>query len=347
MTTNNDVPKAENTTEIGNIVNRQISYNSIGVVIIGRNEGDRLTNCLRSLQHTKTRMVYVDSGSTDGSQDNAAKLGADVVVLDPSLPFTAARARNIGFANLKKLQPNVKFIQFIDGDCTLDPDWMPAAHKFLIAQPDVAAVCGRRREINPGASIYNWLCDIEWSTPIGESQSCGGDAMFRAAPFDASGGYRESLIAGEEPELCIRLRSKGWKIWRIDREMTLHNAAIAKFSQWWRRCKRSGYGTIQVSRLHAQSRYQIWKRETARALIYGAVLPAALISGALYPPLLLAVAIYPLLIVRIAIRRGAQHLSSWKYALMMTVAKFAEFTGMVNFIINSMRRTQRSIIEYK
>ena len=36
----------------------------------------------------------------------------------------------------------------------------------------------------------------------------------RVEAFEAVGGYRAQLIAGEEPELCVRLREIGWKIWR-------------------------------------------------------------------------------------------------------------------------------------
>lgn len=70
-----------------------------GVVVIGRNEGERLRQCLRSLLPTVVA-VYVDSGSTDGSAKWARDNGAEVVDLDASVPFTAARVRNAGFQRL-------------------------------------------------------------------------------------------------------------------------------------------------------------------------------------------------------------------------------------------------------
>ena len=72
----------------------------LGVVVIGRNEGQRLARCLQSQAERTDSVVYVDSGSTDGSVALAQSLGVQVLALDPRTPFTAARARNEGFAAL-------------------------------------------------------------------------------------------------------------------------------------------------------------------------------------------------------------------------------------------------------
>ncbi len=62
----------------------------VGVIVIGRNEGERLKRCLNSLRHDCPVMVYVDSGSTDGSVEFAESIGVKVVRLDLSTPFTMA-----------------------------------------------------------------------------------------------------------------------------------------------------------------------------------------------------------------------------------------------------------------
>lgn len=319
----------------------------VGVVVIGRNEGSRLTRCLQSLNPAELPVVYVDSGSADGSIENARKFGAIVTALDLSQPFTAARARNRGYTLLKKHQPHVEFVQFIDGDCSLAVDWLSIAGRFLSEHNRVAAVCGRRREINPQSSVYNWICDLEWATPIGEAEACGGDVLMRAAAFENCEGYRESLVAGEEPELCLRLREVGWKIWRVDAEMTLHDAAITKFSQWWKRSIRSGYGMIEVAILHFSPRSGIWLRECLRATVYGGLLPLTLIGGLFFPWLLLAVLVYPLQVLRIAYRSGIRDPKSWTYGLIMSISKFAEFIGIANLIVDKLRSKSRPIIEYK
>ena len=193
---------------------------TIGIVIIGRNEGERFQNCIRSLQGRADRVVYVDSGSTDNSVSWAKEAGFQVETLPADRPFTAARARNAGYRRLVQQFPDTVFIQFMDGDCQLNAGWLDASLDFLKNHPEVAVAFGRRREQFPDATIYNAMCDLEWNTPIGERQECGGDCLIRRAAFDEAGGYRDDLIAGEEPEMCLRLREKGWRIWRLDAEMT-------------------------------------------------------------------------------------------------------------------------------
>src|SRR5262245_4687032 len=112
----------------------------VGVVVIGRNEGARLVECLKSVRAATESVVYVDSGSTDNSVAAAKEQGAVVVMLDLSRPFTAARARNEGFQALEKLRPDVRFVQFVDGDCALVSGWIDKARAFIAQQEKVAIV---------------------------------------------------------------------------------------------------------------------------------------------------------------------------------------------------------------
>jgi GT2 family glycosyltransferase len=320
----------------------------IGVVAIGRNEGERLIGCLSSVKSETNNIVYVDSGSTDGSIAAAVQIGASVVTLDLSQPFTAARARNEGFAALKKLRPDIRFVQFVDGDCTLVHGWLDKAAAFIEQRKDTAIVCGRRRERHPTASIYNQLCDFEWDTPIGEALACGGDALVRVEAFEAVGGFLPRLIAGEEPELCVRLRERGWKIWRINAEMTQHDAAMARFGQWRVRTVRGGYGFAEVSRLHRTSPFRIFRRETARAVFWGGLVLVIISFGSLvYPVALYGALIYPLQVCRIAFARGITSSKSWMYAVFAMLAKFAELQGLLKFYWHFWRGHSVQLIEYK
>jgi GT2 family glycosyltransferase len=320
----------------------------VGVVVIGRNEGERLIQCLTSIKSESNQIVYVDSGSVDGSVLAATKQGIHVVTLDSTRPFTAARARNEGTAALAKLNPNIRFVQFVDGDCILVPGWLAKAHAFMGLRNEIAMVCGRRRELHPTASIYNQLCDMEWDKPSGDTPSCGGDALVRTEAFDAVGGFRAQLIAGEEPELCVRLRKAGWKIWRLDADMTGHDVAMTQVGQFWARAIRGGYAYAEVSHLHKSSPYGIWRRETIRAVIWGGLLPIIICLGALIHPAALAgIVVYPLHICRIALARDARSFQSWIYALFMTIAKFAEFQGILRYYRHSYTRKNAELIEYK
>ena len=218
----------------------------LAVVVIGRNEGDRLQRCLASLPTDQMLVVYVDSGSTDDSVAFARGQGVEVVELDPSRSFSAARARNEGFAQCRKIQPDLELLMFVDGDCEVVAGWLDRAECELNDRPDLAVVCGRRRESHPERSVYNRLADLEWDTPIGLATACGGDALFRVSDFVAVGGFDPSAKAGEEPELCQRLRQAGRKIARIDAEMTRHDLNMTRFSEWWRRQFRVGYHGLDI-----------------------------------------------------------------------------------------------------
>ena len=220
----------------------------VGVVVIGRNEGERLRRCLFSLAAEAVPVVYVDSGSRDGSPELARGLGVELVELDPSRPFSAARARNEGFDRCTRLYPELAAIMFVDGDCEVVPGWLARAWAELANRPELAVVCGRRREQDPERSAYNRLADLEWDTPVGLADSCGGDALFRVADFRAVGGFDPTARAGEEPELCQRLRASGRRIARIDAEMTRHDLNMTSFGQWWRRASRVGYHGLDIER---------------------------------------------------------------------------------------------------
>jgi GT2 family glycosyltransferase len=319
-----------------------------GVVVIGRNEGDRLKRCLASLP-AAARVVYVDSGSDDGSVAWARGSGAVVVELQRSVGFTAARARNAGFRKLRELAPEIAYVQFVDGDCELDAGWPHQAIGWLERHAATCAVFGRRRERHPSQSPYNRLCDIEWDVPLGQAKAFGGDVMIRAVAFEAVGGYRDSLIAGEEPELCVRLRARGWTIWRLDAAMTLHDAAMTQFAQWWRRQFRAGYAFAEGARLHGAPPELHWVGETRRALLWGLVLPlgCVLASTLAAPWGLAAWLLYPLQVLRLLLRRGRSLRERSLLALFMVLARFPEAQGVLTYAINRGLRQDTRLIEYK
>ena len=260
----------------------------VGVVVIARNEGERLVRCIDSLQNDEDfagcPTVYVDSGSTDGSLEFVRSRGIAVHELEP--PFTMAAARNAGFEMLMRQDPGLEFVQFIDGDCTIAPGWGAAAliafdcHQAGASQADQARVnddpgrepaivCGRRREQFPDASLYNRFIDQEWDRPAGETDACGGDFMIRTGAFAAVRGFRSSLICGEEPEMCLRLRELDdetpRRVVRIDSEMTAHDAALHGFGAWWRRAIRGGWAYAEGFYLHGRKTgYRL--RECLRSL---------------------------------------------------------------------------------
>jgi len=313
---------------------------TIDAVAIGRNEGERLLACLASLSGQVRHIVYVDSGSDDGSIEAARAAGARVISLDLNAPFTAARARNAGLAALADDPPD--YVQFIDGDCALRDGWIVRARQFLHDNLGAAVVCGRRRERFPEASVYNRMIDAEWDTPIGEAKSCGGDALMRYQAVISVKGYREDLIAGEEPELCLRLRGRGWTIWRIDAEMTWHDAQLLRFGQWWKRGERAGHAFAEGAARFSTEQSPHWTREVRRIWVWGPAIPlVALIGSLIHPAILLLVLIYPLQVARLSRSMG------WRAAFFNTLGKFPEAVGAIRFYARRLGQGQTRLIEYK
>jgi GT2 family glycosyltransferase len=324
----------------------------LGIVVIGRNEGERLRRSLESVLDRGPAVVYVDSGSRDGSPDLARQLGATVVELDGSAPFTAGRGRNAGFERLLALQPDLELVQFVDGDCEVVPGWLGEGQREIEADPRVAILCGRVRERHPERSVYNRLCDLEWDAPPGEARACGGNALVRVEAFRASGGFRSGLIAGEEPELCLRLRHAGWRILRSARDMVLHDADMTRFGQWWRRALRAGWAYAEGAALHGSSPERHWVRDARSILFWGLLLPVAALLLA-WPTRGLALALlagYPVLAARIyawGIRRGLSRSDAALQAGFIVLGKFPQAIGLVQFASMRLLRRRRRVVDWR
>ncbi|MEO5768844.1 MAG: glycosyltransferase family A protein, partial [Polyangia bacterium] len=257
----------------------------VGVVAIGRNEGDRLTRCLESVPPGVRGVVYVDSGSSDDSVINARRQGVEVVDLDMSVPFTAGRARNAGFDRLMELHPSLKMVHFVDGDCEFVRDAIEAAVAEMDTAPDIVAVCGWTRERHPDHTPFNVLCDMEWRMrPVGDTQAFGGIFLVRASAFKAVGGFNPEVIAAEDDEVGIRLRKAGGRFRRIDHVSVLHDAAITHIHQWWTRAKRCGHGFAQVADMHGGPPDHYFVNHVRRSCAWGLGLPA--VATVLAPPTL-------------------------------------------------------------
>lgn len=324
-------------------------YGAVATVLIGRNEGERLVACLKSMTPSAGHVVYVDSGSTDDSVAVARAAGAEVVRLDMSRPFTAARARNAGYAALISLGTEFDYVQFIDGDCRLVPGWIEAGRKALSEDTSLGIVTGWRSEIHRDLSIYNALCDFEWRRPAGDILTCGGDMMVRREAFEAVDGFDDTVIAAEDDDFCVRIRKAGWIIRRQPVEMTQHDAAMYRFGQWWQRAVRSGHGFAQVGALHPD--YFVTERR--RVLIFGGVLPAIALIGILSGMNWLVPGVgllYGLSYVRTVMglrREGLSPREALMHAVFLSLSKFPNLLGMLTYWRRRIRRRDMEIIEYK
>ena len=322
----------------------------LGVVVIGRNEGQRLKECLQAVLRQTRQVVYADSASTDGSLALAQALGVKTIAVEG---VGAARAQNAGLAYLRQLYPALEWVQFVDGDCELTPGWLAQARLILLAQPETAVLYGRQRERFPEASIYHRLFELEWSQPpAGETTAYTGTMLVRLAALQQVGNFDAALPVSHDTEFCLRLRRAGWKIWLAPGEMAVHDGRITRWGQWWRRNRRAGYGYAQVGWLYRQPPECYWQRENLSIWFWAGLLPAAAVGLARLNrglSLLLLLG-YPWLVWRIYRRQRQQGWAAqpaWLYAGACLLGKFPQWLGQLDFHYRRLFKQAHHLIEYK
>ncbi|MFL0810260.1 MAG: glycosyltransferase [Agarilytica sp.] len=325
----------------------------VGFIAIGRNEGERLQIALKAIKqhYSDSPVVYVDSGSTDNSVEFAASIGVDVVELDMSIPFTAARARNAGFEQLLKQFSDLTYIQFLDGDCEVLSGWVEAGLQTL-EDPKIGIASGRRAERYPDASIYNTLMDMEWNSPVGEIMGVPGDILIEVELFKKLEGFNPALIAGEDFDLCLRAKELGFITYRVDAPMSMHDANIMHFSQWYKRAKRGGHAWANLYHIHYHTAAHHFRRKIFGILFYALLLPFALIFFANVRPALAVVLIigFLLMVSRSVVKRllaGDAIKLALGYSALSYIAKFPELLGMYEYWKVILRKQRHTLIEYK
>jgi glycosyltransferase involved in cell wall biosynthesis len=327
---------------------------TLSIIVIGRNEGPRLAKCLESIGQVRdvavNEVIYVDSASTDGSSQLASQHGATVIVVRPERP-TAAIGRNAGWRRATS-----DLVLFLDGDTVLHPDFARAACDALSQKPSIAAAWGHRREIHTEMSVYNRVLDLDWIYPPGLAEFCGGDVLMRRKVLLEVDGFDERLIAGEEPELCRRIRARGYGILHIDCPMTGHDLQITRWGQYWKRATRAGHAYAEVSERFRNSSDPFWASDRRRNLIRGSLwlvsLAAALAGSVFFGVLPIALWLGLLLLLS---GRSAWK-ARWKraapgvlflYGLHSHLQQVPIFVGQLQYELGKKRNRKPRLIEYK
>jgi glycosyltransferase involved in cell wall biosynthesis len=327
----------------------------VSIVVIGRNEGERLRHCLQSIVEMKvlnfeTETIYVDSGSTDESVTVAQSLGVKAISLVCERP-SAAAGRNAGWRAAQG-----QFVLFLDGDTLLHPDFV-ADSLSEFAEDDVAVVWGHRRELCPQNSIYNRVLDLDWIYRAGLTTFCGGDALFRRRILVQTSGFDETLIAGEEPELCRRIAALGSKILHVDRKMTAHDLAIRHWTQYWKRAVRAGHAYAEVAERFRNTDNPFWSDASARNQSGALVLIGIVLFGWLACFFLWAV--WPLMVTFLLLA-GLMMRSAWRsrwkssslillllYGIHSHLQQIPIYWGQLRYRRNRRRGERSALLEYK
>lgn len=332
----------------------------VGAVAIGRNDWAHIARGLPTLTRQVQHVVYADSGSTDGSPERARALGVHVVEITQP-PHSAARGRQVGFEHLLLIDPSIRYVQFIDGDCLLDPSWLETAVKFMEEHPRCATLAGRRREEFPGNTLYNALIDIEWDGRPGPADYLGGDSLCRVDAVKQIGGWNVTLIAGEDPDFGFRMKDAGWENHRLADLMDVHDVDMRSFRSYWLRVVRAGYCYLEVGWLHRHGTGRWWLKRVRSSILYGGLMPLAWIAGlalmfmlnpwwiglALALPITLIYLRLLLKLYTFAKSKDASLKHALAYAGLNTLCKLALFQGTVKRLLYAMRGKQAALIEYK
>jgi hypothetical protein len=201
------------------------------------------------------------------------------------------------------------------------------------------------------------VLDLDWIAPAGPSDFCGGDALMRRCVLEEVGGYDQELIAGEEPEMCRRMRGKGHVILHVDLPMTGHDMAMKRWSQYWRRATRTGYAYLEVSDRFRGSGLPFWEYEVRHNRKRAAILLLALfgsiaLAGLLRSPwpAALAPAFYVLISIRTAQRnawKSASFATRFLYGLHSHFQQIPILVGQWQRMRDRKAGLKRGLIEYK
>lgn len=245
----------------------QLPPKKLAVVVIGRNEGERLRRCLQSVEQMRKpeggfECVYVDTASEDGSAELAEAMGIAAVRVFPENP-SAAYARNAGWRAV-----SAEFVLFLDGDSQIEGDFVVRALERF-EDPKVAIVWGRLREAYPAVSIYNRLMDVQWiclrTLPEGPSFYGTGIGLVRRSALEAVNGFDNKMINGQNTEMGRRMQAIGYVILHVGVPMVRHDAEMLRLAHYWRRFFREGYSYARLLEVFRARKEPLFRFEFSAA----------------------------------------------------------------------------------
>ena len=207
---------------------------SFAVAVVSHNTREFLASCVASTQgQGALETIVVDSGSSDGS--------AEMVAADfPEVRLEIVHNRGYGAgANVAFRQTTAEVILLLNADTQLTTGAAAGLAEYLgrhprvaVAGPRIVGLDGRvQRTARRFPTAIEVLKEETGLHRLVDSHPSAGSVDWvlgaalavRASAFHEVGGFDESFyMYGEETDLCMRLKGRGWQIHYVPSASVIH-----------------------------------------------------------------------------------------------------------------------------
>lgn len=287
----------------------------VSIVVIGFNEAKNLYKTFQAIAsmnypQDKLEIIYVDSGSTDGSVELSRQY-VDKFFVEAIHP-TPARNRNRGLIEAK-----YDIVHFVDGDVIIDKEYLRNAVSLFI-EKDVHAVVGQLDEQRP--NVYNKMASLSNALlKEGYTHLTATGATYLKSALLSINGYDERISRGEEIEIGGRFNKAGFKVWCTNNKMGSHNFDITNLWQYVKRYEANARSSVRIALMRGDSKYftsakHLIQRQTIKGSLFVMFLLVTLYFESVWPLILF-------LLVAWMLRNRGFFMKSFKRAPFLVMAR--------------------------
>lgn len=203
------------------------------IIIVTHNSARFIGDCLSSLQSTEAHICVVDNGSTDDTRQIVRQYH-HVRLLEASANMGYGEALNLGAA-----QTDYKYLILSNADVVYREDTVAKLVSFLKSDPEIGITAPQQISPSGGwqlsygdtpgiwlgfkdavgiGSALRWYRRLRWPKRVDRRPKqvgylAGAVLALPREAFSHVHGFDENFhFYGEETDLCLRLRSAGWKV---------------------------------------------------------------------------------------------------------------------------------------
>jgi GT2 family glycosyltransferase len=197
---------------------------SVSIVIKALNEEKNICAAIESSLAAVARVggevVLADSCSSDRTVELASKYPVRVVQLAHADERCCGAGPQLGYQHARG-----EYVYILDGDMKMCDGFLEEAVSFLAQHPEVGGVGGRLVELNHESLEYRERAARNHShLQPGEVDRLDGGGLYRRIAIEEAGYLSDrNLHSYEEFDLGVRLRSMGWKLWRLPLPSCTHH----------------------------------------------------------------------------------------------------------------------------